>query len=92
MRWWRLGILAPPTQVADPQLEDDTAEVLAAVSAQIRRLRTEAGLTQEQLAGATGIDYKRIQRIEAGAVNLTVHTLVRIAASLDVSVSEFFQD
>lgn len=85
-------VLAPPTQVADPELEDDTAEILIAVAAQLRRLRTEAGLTQEQLAGTTGIDYKRIQRIEAGSVNLTVHTLVRLAAALDVSVSEFFQD
>lgn len=56
----------------------------------IRAARVEAELTQEEAAAAAEIDYKRWQRLEAGEVNATVRTLVRVAAALDVSFWELF--
>ncbi|MBI4700813.1 MAG: helix-turn-helix transcriptional regulator [Deltaproteobacteria bacterium] len=43
-------------------------------------------MTQEAAAAAAGIDYKRWQRIEQGAVNPTVRTLVRVAAALGTNL------
>jgi len=41
-------------------------------------------MTQEKLSTASGIDYKRLQDIEGGRVNVTVKTLVRLAGALGV--------
>jgi transcriptional regulator with XRE-family HTH domain len=43
-------------------------------------------MSQEDAAAASGIDYKRIQRIEAGSVNITVKTLVRLTSALGTTV------
>jgi transcriptional regulator with XRE-family HTH domain len=48
----------------------------------VRRARIRAGVTQEEAAHAAAIDYKRWQRLEAGEVNATVRTLVRVAAAV----------
>ena len=41
-----------------------------------------ADLSQEAAAAEAGVDYKRWQRLEQGAVNPTVRTLVRVAGVL----------
>ena len=76
--------------MGDPDTDDETAAALARIGCSVRDARLRLGLTQEQLAGATGIDYKRIQRIERGAVNITVRTLVRLATVLERSLHDFF--
>lgn len=53
-------------------------------------MRVGVELTQEAAAALCEIDYKRYQRIEAGA-NVTVVTLYRIANALGVSVGSFFE-
>ncbi len=47
-------------------------------------MRIDKGLTQEMLAEMNNVDYKYYQRIEAGAVNITVKTLYKISKSLDI--------
>jgi transcriptional regulator with XRE-family HTH domain len=42
-------------------------------------------LTQEEAAHTAGIDYKRWQRLERGAVNPTVKTLARSAEAMGSS-------
>lgn len=59
--------------------------VLRDLGRRIKELRVEAELTQEDAADRAGIDPKRWQRIEAGDANVTVKTLVRVAAALRVS-------
>ena len=44
--------------------------------------RTEAGLTQRQLAEAAGMDQRAVSRIEMGNTNPTVRTLGRLAVGL----------
>lgn len=51
----------------------------------IHHVRIAKGLSQEAAAARAQIDYKRWQRIEAGEVNCTVRTLVRVADALEVS-------
>jgi transcriptional regulator with XRE-family HTH domain len=60
--------------------------VLKEVGDRVRRAREAAGLTQEGAAGRARIDYKRYQRLEAGAVNPTIRTLARVAVALDTDL------
>lgn len=61
-------------------------EVLTELGEKIRRARIAADLTQEDAAHKSGIDYKRWQRLEQGAVNPTIRTLLRIAHALKMDV------
>jgi transcriptional regulator with XRE-family HTH domain len=66
------------------------AEILLELGLRIQRARVSAGLTQEQAASDSAIDYKRWQRLEEGSVNPTVKTLHRVAAALDVPFWDLF--
>ena len=50
---------------------------------QLAELRNRRGMTQPELAQATGIDQADISRIERGSANPTEKTLIRIAEALD---------
>ena len=53
---------------------------------QIRGLRKEAGLTQEQLAEALGVSVSAVHKWESGKANPELEMLVSIAAFFEVSV------
>ena len=59
--------------------------VLLEIGRRVQMARKAAGITQEEAAARSGIDYKRFQRVEAGTVNVTVRTMVRISAGLGVT-------
>ncbi len=50
------------------------------------KLRTAAGMTQEQLAARSGVKRVAIARIEAGSVDPRLSTAAAIAAALRVKV------
>jgi transcriptional regulator with XRE-family HTH domain len=50
-----------------------------------------AGLTQEKLAEAAGLDLRFLQRIERGRTNLSVAVLVALAEALGVSPGGLFR-
>ncbi len=52
-------------------------------------IRKEKGLSQEQLAEASGISLRTIQRIEKGRVTPQPYTLKTLAESLDLEPSTF---
>lgn len=58
----------------------------------VRRLREMMKWTQEQAAEAIGIAPRHFQKIEAGDVNVTVATLVRVAKAFRVPVKALFED
>lgn len=60
------------------------------VGANVRRLRKERKLTQEQLAMETEIDLTYLGGIERGQRNPSVSVLGRLAAALGVSPAELF--
>ena len=62
------------------------------VGMNVRRLRVERKLTQEQLAHEAGIDLTYVGGIERGRRNPSVSVLSRLASSLDVHPGEFFQE
>jgi DNA-binding XRE family transcriptional regulator len=56
----------------------------------IKKIRTEAGITQEELAAKTGVDRSYMGFIERGEKNPTLETIRKIAWALRVSVKELF--
>jgi DNA-binding XRE family transcriptional regulator len=56
----------------------------------MRRLRQRHHWTLEAAAERMDLEFKHLQKIEAGTVNVTMVTLVRIAAGLDVPVRALF--
>lgn len=60
--------------------------LLKEMALRVRKARERAGLTQEETASASDIDYKRYQRLEGGTVNATMRTLGRVAEALGTDV------
>ena len=67
-----------------PQIVQRT---LTSVAANVRRIRTQRDLTQEQLAELAGVEPRTIQHLETGAANPTVGLVATVAAALGVSAS-----
>jgi transcriptional regulator with XRE-family HTH domain len=57
-------------------------EALRFIGANVRALRQQAGITQEALAEAVGVELRTVQRIEGGKTNLGVAVLVELAHAL----------
>ena len=51
----------------------------------VRKLRNKGGLTQEQMRDF-GFNYRYFQKIEAGLVNPTLGTLLKLSKALKCSV------
>ncbi len=56
----------------------------------LSELRLEKGMTQEELATATGISLRTIQRIELGQVKPRIYSLKKIAEALKVDFSDLY--
>ena len=62
------------------------------VGQRIRRYRLDRGLTQEDLAEKAEMHHTYIGQVERGEKNLTIGSLERILAALDVTFSELFEN
>ena len=60
------------------------------IGVNISRLRQSQNLTQEELAGRTGISTSYLSRLEQGVETAHVKTLTRIAECLGVELRELF--
>lgn len=66
------------------------ADPLPKFAANVRRLRTERGLTQDALAQGASMDPAEIRRIESGRRDPGVRVLARVAIGLGVKPAELF--
>lgn len=57
----------------------------------LRRLRNSKGLSMEQFAFDSNMEYRHLGRIERGEINTTISTVLVLAKALDVEVSELFK-
>jgi transcriptional regulator with XRE-family HTH domain len=64
------------------------ATIYQKVGENIRKIRKQKDLTQEQLAELAKIDPKSIIQIEAGKRNPTLRTIKKLALGLKVKLSE----
>jgi len=64
--------------------------VCKALGGKVKRRRQNLGLTQEDVADEMGIAARHYQKIEAGELNLTIRTLIRVAEALSIELKDLF--
>lgn len=57
----------------------------------VKKYRLEKGFSQAVLCYQTDIDISTLSRLERGGLNVTIQTLYKIGAHLDVPLEEFFK-
>jgi DNA-binding XRE family transcriptional regulator len=67
-------------------------EVLTRIATNVKRIRKECKMTQENLAWAADLDISTIKRIEGQKLNASVMTLCSIASVLNVDISKLFEE
>ena len=70
--------------------EDTTAKALTALGLAIRTMRTEQGVSQEELSHRAHLDRSHMGRIERGERNVSFGNLIRISTGLNCKPSELF--
>lgn len=58
----------------------------------VRRLRTEAGMSQDELAVRMGVDQAYVSHLEAGKKNSTIDTIWLAAQALGATPAELIQE
>ena len=71
-------------------MESDN-EILTLLGVNIRKIRIQQNISQNQLAFETGLTREYINKLEAGKMNVTVNNLNKIANSLTVEIVTFFK-
>ena len=61
------------------------------VGSAIRKLRRDAGMTQQQLAEMVGIKFQQIQKYETGMNRISASRLWDIADAMGVTIAFFFE-
>lgn len=72
--------------------EGTTKSLLRALGQRIRELRTEQGYSQEGFADKCGVHRTFMGTVERGESNLSFQNIVRVTATLGVSLSTLFRD
>lgn len=62
-------------------------QLVTVFAGNVRRLRTERGMSQEQLAEAAGVHRTYVGMLERGEKNVTIYNIERIAKALAVDPS-----
>lgn len=63
-------------------------DIMKAFGANLKKVRLAQGMTQEELANKADIAFSSVARIEAGKINTSISTIVRLAATLKVDKKE----
>lgn len=64
----------------------------AQIGRNVKRLRLEAGWSQEKLSAESGISTVYISQLEAGQRNTTIQTLQSIASALKIKVADLLSE
>lgn len=64
----------------------------ARLGQRVRRRRLEISMSQERLAELIGVTFQQVQKYEKGVNRIAASRLLDIAAALDFSVAEIFDD
>lgn len=72
-------------------MDTDTDACRRVVADNVRRLRLERGLSQEELSMRAGIDRTHLARFESQAINVSLNVLIAVAASLKIKPARLFK-
>jgi len=64
----------------------DKNKILTSIGLNIKQLREERNITQQDLAAACNFEKSNMSRIESGRTNLTIGTLLKICEVLKVKL------
>ncbi|WP_227318832.1 helix-turn-helix domain-containing protein [Cedecea davisae] len=71
---------------------ENTKNITAQFGQRVRKLRLEAGLSQEAFADKCGLDRTYISGIERGVRNPTLEVIAVIASGLEIKLKHLFDD
>lgn len=63
-------------------------DIMQRIARNTRQQRVSKSLTQEAVAASADLAVRHYQKIEAGEVNVTVYTLIKLANALEVDITE----
>ncbi|WP_300285539.1 helix-turn-helix transcriptional regulator [uncultured Alistipes sp.] len=66
----------------------DDRQLFFGIGERIRQLRTERGISQQDLAALCDFEKSNMSRIESGKTNLTLKNMYKISRALGVRLSE----
>jgi len=72
-------------------LSDEDKKVFVEIGKRVKSLRESRGLSLRQLAAICDVDHAKIHALEAGKLNFTFSTLIKIAKGLEVHASDFIK-
>jgi DNA-binding XRE family transcriptional regulator len=87
-----LDRLASTVEHGRMHLDEDSAAASSAFGQRLRELRTQRGLSQDDVARETNVHPTAIGRLERGAREPRLTTILRIARGLHVQPSELVDD
>ncbi len=67
-------------------------DYLAILAHNVRTAREKAGLLQSELAERTGLNQQRVSLIEAGKRNITLKTLIALAAAFGIEPGDLLTE
>ena len=65
-------------------------EGLSLLAKRLKEIRSQKGITQEELAYRTELTLSQIARIETIKINPTISTVFKIVRALEIPLNEFF--
>ena len=65
---------------------------LVRIGKNIRKIRDEKNISQQDLAAACNFEKSNMSRIEAGRTNMTIKTLLKICEALQVKLSDLVDE
>lgn len=85
------GIVEPDSEESGPN-PDTLDEVVSAIGAKVRAMRTRKGYSLQQLADRSDVSAAAIHKIERSGMVPTITTLMKVAAALNRPVSHFIAE
>ena len=68
------------------------SDILTRFGKAVRRIRTEQGISQEELADLCGLHRTYISDVELGKRNISLENIERISLSLNRTLPDFFKE
>ncbi|RED48796.1 helix-turn-helix protein [Seonamhaeicola aphaedonensis] len=69
---------------------EEDLEFIVSFGFNLRRLRQRKGMSMEDLAYKSEMEYSQISRIERGIINTKISTANKLAIALEIPVKELF--
>lgn len=87
-----IPLYAGKAMVTKAEKKPSNQDMKKVVGANVKRLRTGAGITQQVLADQSGIFRSYLSRAENGFANMTVSVIAELAKNLKVDIRELFNE